>query len=92
MKNKKFLVVGNPIDHSLSPTLHNFWFKKYKLKNCLYKKQKLNAFDLAKFVKNIRSGKIYGANVTVPFKNKIIKTEQEFLLKSRFELKLLSIE
>ena len=73
MKNKNFLVIGNPIGHSLSPTLHNFWFKKHKLKNCLYKKQKLNAFDLAKFVKNIRSGKIYGANVTVPFKNKIIK-------------------
>ena len=53
MKNKNFLVIGNPIGHSLSPTLHNFWFKKHKLKNCLYKKQKLNAFDLAKFVKNI---------------------------------------
>ncbi|MDA9957299.1 hypothetical protein N9D32_02370, partial [Candidatus Pelagibacter sp.] len=22
---KKFLVIGNPIEHSLSPTLHNYW-------------------------------------------------------------------
>ena len=25
---KKFLVIGNPIEHSLSPKLHNYWFKK----------------------------------------------------------------
>ena len=27
---KIFLVIGNPIDHSLSPKLHNYWIKKYK--------------------------------------------------------------
>jgi len=25
---KKFLVIGNPIEHSLSPMLHNYWFKQ----------------------------------------------------------------
>ena len=25
---KKFLVIGNPIQHSLSPDLHNYWIKK----------------------------------------------------------------
>ena len=24
---KKFLVIGNPIEHSLSPKLHNYWLK-----------------------------------------------------------------
>ena len=26
---KKFGIIGNPIKHSLSPTLHNYWFRKY---------------------------------------------------------------
>ena len=28
---KKFGIIGNPIKHSLSPVLHNYWFKKYKI-------------------------------------------------------------
>ena len=28
---KKYLVIGNPIDHSLSPKLHNYWLKKYNI-------------------------------------------------------------
>ena len=28
---KKFFVIGNPIEHSLSPELHNFWIKKNKI-------------------------------------------------------------
>ena len=27
----KLGVIGNPIKHSLSPILHNHWFKKYKI-------------------------------------------------------------
>jgi shikimate dehydrogenase len=27
---KKFLVIGNPIDHSLSPELHNYWIKNHQ--------------------------------------------------------------
>ena len=29
--DKKFGIIGNPIKHSLSPVLHNYWFKKYNI-------------------------------------------------------------
>ena len=35
---KNFLVIGNPIDHSLSPKLHNHWIKKYKI-DAVYEKK-----------------------------------------------------
>ena len=41
---KKYLVIGNPIDHSLSPLIHNFWIKKHNL-NATYEKQKLELDD-----------------------------------------------
>ena len=42
---KKFLVIGNPIDHSLSPKLHNYWINENNIK-ALYEKRKLNENDL----------------------------------------------
>ena len=68
---KKFLVIGNPIDHSLSPKLHNFWIQKYKIE-ATYDKKKLGDQDIIKFIQNIKNKTISGANVTVPFKKKII--------------------
>ncbi len=38
---KKFLVIGNPIEHSLSPVLHNYWIKKNGI-DAIYEKKKLN--------------------------------------------------
>ena len=28
---KKFGIIGKPLSHSLSPILHSFWYKKYKI-------------------------------------------------------------
>ena len=68
---KKYFVIGNPIDHSLSPKLHNYWLKENNI-NALYDKIKLDENDLENFIKDIRQQKITGCNVTVPFKQAVI--------------------
>ena len=67
----KFLVIGNPIDHSLSPKLHNYWMEKNNI-NAIYEKEKLDSNNLQNFISNIRNKNICGANVTVPFKKEVI--------------------
>ena len=68
---KKYLVIGNPINHSLSPELHNHWIKQHGL-DAIYEKKKLNDKDLENLTLNVKQGNINGVNVTVPFKNAII--------------------
>ena len=68
---KKYLVIGNPISHSLSPELHNHWIKQNGL-DAIYEKKKLNDKDLENLTLNVKQGNINGVNVTVPFKNAII--------------------
>ncbi|MDA8705950.1 shikimate dehydrogenase [Candidatus Pelagibacter sp.] len=68
---KKFLVIGNPIDHSLSPKLHNYWINNNNI-NAIYEKQKLNENELEQVILQIRNKKISGVNVTVPFKKTVI--------------------
>ncbi len=69
---KKYLVIGNPIEHSLSPILHNYWIKRNKL-NAIYEKKKIDEYELGKLILQIKKKKINGINITVPFKKKIIK-------------------
>tara|TARA_Y100000590_G_scaffold357060_1_gene411691 strand:+ start:2590 stop:3384 length:795 start_codon:yes stop_codon:yes gene_type:complete len=68
---KKYLVVGNPIEHSLSPKLHNYWIKKNNI-NAIYEKKKITERDIEKIILNVKNEKINGINVTVPFKKAII--------------------
>ena len=42
---KKYLVIGNPIEHSLSPKLHNHWIKKNNI-NAVYDKKQINKVDI----------------------------------------------
>ena len=68
---KKFFVIGNPIEHSLSPKLHNYWIKSNNLK-AVYDKKKLDISELENLIKEVKEKKIDGINVTVPFKNSVI--------------------
>ena len=72
---KKIYVVGNPVKHSLSPDIHNYWLKKYDI-NCVYEKleleknpEKLNLQQKELIIK-IRNEEVIGINITIPFKQK----------------------
>ena len=68
---KKFLVIGNPIEHSLSPKLHNYWLKESNI-DAIYDKKKLDEKDLESIISEVKEEKINGINVTVPFKKAVI--------------------
>ena len=68
---KQYLVIGNPIEHSLSPKLHNYWIKKNNI-NAIYDKKKISEKDINSIISDIKNEKISGINVTVPFKKKVI--------------------
>ena len=69
---RKYLVIGNPIKHSLSPLIHNYWMRKYKLTDSIYEKRQIEKKDLANIVRQIKNDELKGVNVTVPFKKEII--------------------
>ena len=79
---KKYLVIGNPIEHSLSPKLHNYWIKKNNI-DAVYDKKQLNKVDIDNIILEVKSGKIDGINVTVPFKQSVIPFLDELTLKQK---------
>ena len=68
---KKFLVIGKPIEHSLSPELHNYWLKKNNI-DAIYEKKELEIKDLENIISEVKENKLHGINVTVPYKKEII--------------------
>jgi shikimate dehydrogenase len=64
-------LLGNPVEHSQSPFLHNQVFDKLGL-NCLYLPFKVESDKLEDAVKGIRSLNFAGVNVTIPYKEAII--------------------
>ena len=79
---KKYFVIGNPIDHSLSPKLHNYWFKENNL-NAVYDKKKAEEKDLQFIISEIKEKKINGINVTVPFKKSVITYLDQLSLEAK---------
>ena len=69
---KKYFVIGNPIEHSLSPKLHNYWIKINDI-DAIYEKKKLKIDQLKKIILSVKNKDIHGINVTVPFKRKVIR-------------------
>ena len=66
-----FGIIGNPVSHSLSPILHNYWFKKYNI-SAEYKLYEVQENEIKNVIKDLKERKINGINVTLPYKNIII--------------------
>ena len=72
IKNKKtFAIIGKPIEHCNSPTLHNYWLKKYKI-DANYSLLHIDEQEIESVTKKIRNYEISGINVTLPYKQKVI--------------------
>ncbi|MDC0339837.1 shikimate dehydrogenase [Pelagibacteraceae bacterium] len=72
MKKKLYAIIGNPVFHSLSPVLHNYWFKKYGI-DADYSAMQTSEENLENIVNKIRNKELKGINITLPYKQKIIK-------------------
>ena len=71
MTEKKYGIIGKPLSHSLSPMLHSFWFKKYKL-NAHYSLIEINEDQIENTIDKIRKKELEGINVTTPYKQAVI--------------------
>ena len=71
MKKKSFGIIGSPIAHSLSPVLHNYWFKKYNIE-ANYSLLNVTEENLKSVINKIKDKELNGINVTLPYKQKII--------------------
>ena len=68
---KHFAVIGSPIEHSLSPILHNWVFKKLNLQ-AEYEKMRIEKQELPDIIQKIKKGQLDGINVTIPHKENIM--------------------
>ena len=83
MKKKLFAIVGNPVSHSLSPILHNYWFKKYNI-NADYSLLNVEEKNLPEVFKKIRNRELDGINITLPYKQKIIPYVDKLINDAKF--------
>ena len=71
MKKTKFALIGNPVSHSLSPIMHNYWFNKYNI-NAEYQPLNINENEIEKVIGKVKDKEIKGINVTLPYKKSVI--------------------
>ena len=71
MTNKKYGIIGKPLSHSLSPIMHNFWYKKYNI-NANYSLLEINEDQIENIINRIKKRELDGINVTTPYKQAVI--------------------
>ncbi len=66
-RTKVFAVIGSPVEHSLSPEMHNASFESLGL-NCIYVAHRVERHELGDAIAGFKALKYGGVNVTLPHK------------------------
>ena len=69
---KKYGIIGWPLGHTMSPTLHNWGFGKLGI-DATYEAWPLEPDSVSKFMGQVRTEPIYGASVTIPHKRTVME-------------------
>lgn len=73
-KTKICMIIGDPVEHSLSPQMHNAAYEKLGIDNdYVYVACNIKVENMADFVKGIKAMHIRGVGCTVPHKIEVIK-------------------
>lgn len=70
-QTRKVLLFGTNTSRSISPKIHNYFFKKYNI-NANYKAVSFDRNKLAKMLQTLQSEQYLGANITIPYKETVI--------------------
>ncbi|MGA2385785.1 MAG: shikimate dehydrogenase [Candidatus Bathyarchaeia archaeon] len=70
-KTKVYGVIGDPIEHTLSPIIHNAAFEALKL-DCIYLAFRVKPDEVENAVQGMRALDIQGLSVTMPYKNAVV--------------------
>ena len=71
-KTNIFCIIGHPVEHSMSPIMHNAAFEDLNLNN-MYIALDIQPKQLKQAIKSLKTFNFKGANVTLPHKETIIK-------------------
>ena len=69
---KRACVIGWPVEHSRSPSIHRYWLAQYGIDGA-YEKEAVEPKDLAGFLGSLASQGYAGANVTLPHKEAALR-------------------
>ena len=73
-RTKICMVIGDPVEHSLSPKMHNAGYKALGIDNeFVYVGAHVKPENLPDFTKGIKAMQIRGVSVTIPHKQEIMK-------------------
>lgn len=73
MNRKKFGLLGYPLSHSFSPAMHNAALRRFGIDAQYFLFEKRNKDEVNAFLKNLNKQEITGLNVTVPYKEVVLK-------------------